>query len=282
MTTKNTLDQDKSTSPWHRWLWIVAAAGGFFIHAGTAVLRLRNFFPVPILLDFSAFYAAAAAVSHRLSPYGLSSDWLVTLRAERTIPVVPPPIYNPPLWPWMLQPLSVLPFPTAAWLWLLGNSALLVCIAVFATQVFTPGYPEQTSVRRDLPRWATILFVYVLIVTFGPVFLDLSLGQTSILLLVMCMTVAPYLCQTVHWHKASVLALAITLASVTKLYPAVWLAVFPLLRRWKIVILTGQAAAGFLQGLSIHIYSGLTFVLQYRLRAGRVIRTLQQLHCNFR
>src|SRR5512136_2203736 len=98
--------------PW--WLWLAVAGAGLVIHVGTALLRISTFFPYPKLLDFSGFYASAWAIRQGLSPYNLTSAWLQALQVERTVPLTPPPIFNPPFWPWLLQPLTWFSFPVAA------------------------------------------------------------------------------------------------------------------------------------------------------------------------
>jgi len=170
------------------WLCLLAVGLGIIAHFGTVLLRLRAFFPSPVLVDFSAFYASAAALRQGLSPYRLPADWLAELQTKMRIPGHPPVIYNPPLWPWLLQPLATLRFPTAAWVWLLCNLGLVLCVACITYKHLTAAQhhiqPGATSLGRiDLPistlsPIAGILVLFVLICTFGPVFLDLSIGQT--------------------------------------------------------------------------------------------------------
>ena len=224
------------------------------MHFGTAVMRWRAFIPTPALVDFSAFYASAAAIRQGLSPYGLSADWLKALQTEMLIPGRPPVIYNPPLWPWLLQPLSALRYPSAAWLWLLCNLGLLLWVALttyknMAVSIHSPS-------RHILPFWtahplAQVIFFCAIIITFGPVFLDLSIGQTSVLLLVMCLTIGRQLRSRDSWRTSLITALAVALAAVAKLYPAIWLASLVMMRRWKhflvsLVVTAAALSAGFI------------------------------------
>jgi alpha-1,2-mannosyltransferase len=237
------------------WLWAAIGAAGLVIHAGTALLRLSTFFPTPKLLDFAGFYASAWAIRQGLSPYNLPPDWLQNLQAAQAIPLTPPPIYNPPFWPWLLQPLTWFGFPVAAFIWLALNLALLVWITI--TLADMAGY-HRLPVR---------VLLFFLVLTFGPVFLDLTLGQTSVVLLVTVLAIGLSLARRTSgetgipssrlgkdgaaypssvrraWtsgrRSASALtvALAGALAVGVKLFPVTWLAALPFLRRWRELIL---------------------------------------------
>ncbi len=141
----------------------------------------------------------------------------------------PPVTYNPPIWSWLLQPLTVLDFPAAAFVWLALDLALIAWSAHILAHV--AGYDG----------WRGKGIVFLLTLTFGPVFLDLTLGQTSILLLAASLTVG----QTVRLRtKNSLVAgtLAQGLAVGAKLFPAVWLGALLLLRRWRLFVLATLAA----------------------------------------
>jgi alpha-1,2-mannosyltransferase len=209
----------------HRLLVLLALAG-LVLHGGTAVLRVGTFVPYPRLRDFAGFYASAWAMRQGASPYGLSEEHLTTVRAERHIPFRPPAIYNPPTWPWLLHPLTVLPFPAAAWLWLLLNLGLLAGVAYALSRM--AGYDG----------WLAPAVVFGLGVTFGPTFLDLTLGQTSVVLLAAAVAVGRSLRGTAR--RAG--ALAEGVATVAKLFPLLWLAAPALSRRWKALLLGALAA----------------------------------------
>lgn len=202
------------------WLWVAVAGAGLAIHAGTAALRLTTFFPVPRVLDFSAFYASAWAIRLGMSPYNLPPDWLVALQSSQSIPFLPPPIYNPPFWPWLLVPLTWFSFPVAAWIWLVLNLGLLFVSAI---------------VLADLAghrSWGARCLVFILIVTFGPTFLDLTLGQTSVLLMAAALAIGRCTSSKRRW-AGPVAAGAAALAVGSKLFPLIWIPAWPVLRRWS-------------------------------------------------
>ncbi len=212
-----------------RWLWGILGGAGALIHFGTAFLRLNAFFPYPRLLDFAAFYAGAWAVRLGISPYGLSPEFLESLQAKSGLLMRPPVTYNPPIWSWLLQPLTFLDFPAAAFAWLALDLALIAWSALILAHV--AGYDG----------WRERGLVFLLTLTFGPVFLDLTLGQTSILLLAASLTVG----QAVRLRtKDSLFAgtLAQGLAVGAKLFPSVWIGALLLLRRWRLFVLATLAA----------------------------------------
>ena len=232
------------------WPWLAIAGAGLVIHAGTAVLRLSTFFPSPKLFDWSGFYASAWAIRQGLSPYNLPPDWLQNLQAAQAIPFTPPVIFNPPFWPWLLLPLTWFSYPVAASIWLAFNLALLVW---------------ATLALADLAGWhgrAVRVALFFLVLTFGPVFLDLTLGQTSVVLLAAAMAIGRSLSRYRSgetcpekgvWRTSSsrrkvgpalVVALAGGLAVGVKLFPLTWLAGLPFLRRWRELILAALVIVG--------------------------------------
>lgn len=213
------------------WLWVAVGTAGLVIHAGTAVLRLTTFFPVPRLLDFSAFYASAWAIRLGISPYNLPTDWLTALQSSQSIPFLPPPIYNPPFWPWLLVPLTWFSFPVAAWIWLVLNLGLLFISAIALADL--AGYRG----------WGARCLILVLIVTFGPTFLDLTLGQTSVILMAAALTIGR--CMSSRHRLAGLAAAgAAALAVGCKLFPLVWIPAWPVLRRWSNTLLAVTLVLG--------------------------------------
>ena len=204
--------------------WRGIALLALAIHGGTALLRLDTFWPYPKLVDFGAFYAAAAAMRQGLSPYFPDAAFVDALRAASGMPFHPPPVFNPPPWPFLLQPLTLLPFPGAAWAWLLLQLAILAwCGRRLAELAGIDG----------IGRWA----VLAVTVTFGPVFLDLSLGQTSTVLLLAALVIGRSLStpgrQTLFRGAAGQ-----ALAVAAKLYPAFWTGALVLRRRWRTLALS--------------------------------------------
>lgn len=211
------------------WFWLALAGAGFVIHAGTALLRLGTFFPSPKLLDFAGFYASAWAIRLGLSPYNLPPEWLQGLQVKQAIPLTPPVIFNPPFWPWLLQPLTWFSYPVAASLWLALNLILLTWATIALAEM--AGYRS----------WWVRVPLFFLVLTFGPVFLDLTLGQTSVILLVMALAIGWSLSAYPSVQRISraplVTALAGALAVGVKLFPLIWLAALPLVRRWRELVL---------------------------------------------
>jgi hypothetical protein len=241
------------------WPWLAIAGAGFVAHVGTALLRLSTFFPSPKLLDFAGFYASAWAIRQGLSPYNLSPKWLQSLQTAQNIPLTPPVIFNPPFWPWLLQPLTSFSFPVAASIWLLLNLALLAWATIALADIAgygrlprTPGpkrgaeYQERGTEYQAARRssWEIWVLLFFLVLTFGPVFLDLTLGQTSVVLLATALAIGRSLSRqqsdgaaTAPRHQSLVVAIAGGLAVGAKLFPLTWLAALPFLRRWRELIL---------------------------------------------
>ncbi len=217
------------------------------IHLGTAVLRLDTFWPYPRLLDFAAFYAGAWALRHGLSPYPWPQGLGERLAAEASLDLsLGLPILNSfPLWPWLLQPLTLLPFPQAAWLWLLFHLLLLAWAS------------------RELARWARVPpgwprgILYGLVLTFGPVTLNLTLGQTGPFLLVLALLLLRGM-DRMGRSQAVSSGVLWGVGVATKLFPLLWLPGLALLRRgWVLrTALVGLAGAALLHGL---LLPGLTW-----------------------
>lgn len=208
-----------------RWLWGIVGAIGALIHFGTAFLRLSTFFPYPKLMDFGAFYAGAWAMRLGLSPYVWSPEFLETLRVETGLLARPPIPHNPPIWLWLLQPLTFFSFPVATAVWLLLVLAVVACSAIALAQL--AGYQE----------WRHRRMVFLLVLTFGPMFLDLSLGQNSFFLLAVALVIGQALRTGAEDSPLSA-ALAGGLAVGAKLFPLIWLGALPLLRRHRLFIST--------------------------------------------
>jgi hypothetical protein len=194
------------------------------IHLGTALLRLETFFPYPKLMDFAAFYAGAWAVRLGVSPYEWSAELLERLRAETGLSIYPPTHHSPPLWAWLLQPLTFFAFPTAAIIWLLLLLAFIIWSAMALAQL--AGY-------KGWKEKAVILF---LAVTFGPVFLNLTLGQNGVFLLVAALIIGQAL-RVRTWITSLLAALAWVPAVGAKLSPLIWIGALPLLQRWRLFVL---------------------------------------------
>jgi alpha-1,2-mannosyltransferase len=212
---------------WEHWKTAVVLSLGAAIHVGTAALRLGDVVHPARMKDFAGVYTAAWAMRHGLSPYAPPpADMLETLRVEQQLAVAPSPMLATPLWPWLFQPLTVMSFPLAAWLWLVGLLVLVGWSAIRLARI------AGCTARRDAMAAA------LLVVTFGPVVLSLTLGQSSPLLLVAALAVG----RALHRGRLSGSALALWgLGVAAKLFPVLWAVALPLLRHARAVV--GLAAA---------------------------------------
>ncbi len=196
-----------------RWGLLIIGLG---LHGGTALLRLSTFWPYPRLVDFAAFYAAAWAWRAGFSPYALPEPWLTELMRTQGIPFRPPPIYNPPWLVLLLQPLTWLPFPAAAWVWLgLNLSLALVC----------------AHLLRRLAGIRSAVLAALLVLSYGPLFLDMSIGQVSVLLL-LC---ALLWLRGAEEERLAGAASGLALATGVKVFPLYWLGAALLSRRWRVL-----------------------------------------------
>jgi alpha-1,2-mannosyltransferase len=215
-----------------RWFRILLLCA-IVIHAGTALLRIDSFLPHPQMQDFAGYYSRAWRMRHDVELPDRAPKLLARLRAEAGLDLKPARTFGPPLWPWLLQPLTMLRYPVAAWLWFVS----LLAMIAWASQEL-----------RLLARWqGSRLIAFLLVLTFGPDFLALTLGQNSLVILCAALLVGRALRRNTYGASA-VAATAWTLAAAAKLYPLAWLFPTILLRRWKLVVLAGS---GILIGFSL-------------------------------
>lgn len=206
-----------------RWLVAILGGAGLLVHFGTAVLRLNSLLPDPALSDFGAFYAGAWAFRLGTSPYLWAPDYLPMLRDQAGLFVEPAPPISPPLWLWLIRPLTHLTFTAAARVWL---GVLVVLIAWSTLHLARIARLSDTRSR---------VLLFVLVLTFGPVFLTLSLGQNSLFLLIAVLIVG----DTVRRYREAFhipAVLATTVAVGAKVIPLIWLAALVLLDRWRLAV----------------------------------------------
>lgn len=198
--------------PW--WAWVLAGSAAM-IHLGTAILRLNTFFPSPQLVDFAAFYAGAWGLRLGVSPFVFSP----ALLAEAGLSFTPPTPFNPPFWYIPLLPLTWVSYPFAAWIWVWVNLTVLVWsshrLALLA------GYHTKTAK----------FLILGIVISFGPVFLDLTLGQVSTLLLGAALLTGTCLSASAISTKA-IAGIASMTAAMIKVYPLIWVGIFPFLQSW--------------------------------------------------
>ncbi len=204
------------------WAWLGCFVGASAIHVGTALLRLDSFFPVLQALDFSSYYAGAWSVRLHESPYYWSESLLKFLAETQNLVQTPPVHNSPPLWPMLLQPLTALSFPTAATLWL--SILLLIAGICHVLLLRTAGYAD----------WKVILVMLPFTVTFGPLFLNLTLGQNGLFLLPAALLLGEVLRQKrpISFELLSVAAWVVAVGA--KVYPLLWIGCLPLVKRWRL------------------------------------------------
>ncbi|MBI1818576.1 MAG: DUF2029 domain-containing protein [Deltaproteobacteria bacterium] len=198
------------------------AAVGVIIHVATAMLRLDAFWPYPKQLDFVCDYVGAWAIRVGVSPYQPPPEFLATLRANTALALDLPFLASAPIVPWLVQPFTFVNYPAAATAWLLLSLGLTAWSA-----------RELARIADTKHTWA----VFVLVLTFGPVFLTLTLGQNSLFLLVAVLAVAQAL--KTPTPRATMRAALLFVPPVGfKLFPLLWLGALPLLQRWRLLLST--------------------------------------------
>jgi hypothetical protein len=206
-----------------RVFWAIVALCAGSVHLGTAVLRMNSFIPTVQALDFSSYYAAAWSLRLGMSPYALSPELLDFLEKTQNLSHTPPTCASSPLWVWLMQPMTTLAFPSAAAVWLL----LSLIIATFCHILLadTAGYRSWKIVCATLP----------ITLSFGPLFLNLTLGQNALVLLLCALVMAEALQKQRSRHKTLWFPVWI-LAIAAKIFPILWLGCLPFLKRWRMVL----------------------------------------------
>jgi hypothetical protein len=122
----------------------------------------------------------------------------------------------------MFAPFTWVSYPAASWLWL-GVQLLVVgwCSVALAEIAGLRG-------RRDR------VLAFGAVVTFGPVVLNLTLGQNGLVLLLAALCLGLAMRRESPTHTVAAGA-AWVVAILGKLYPAVWLGAAVLTRRWRLV-----------------------------------------------
>ena len=77
-----------------RWLLVLTLASiGAITNFGTAILRLDRLLPIPKVIDFASYYAAAWAYRLNSSPYPLDPDLIASLTTGQGL-YLDVPIYH--------------------------------------------------------------------------------------------------------------------------------------------------------------------------------------------
>ncbi|HEX8035325.1 MAG TPA: glycosyltransferase family 87 protein [Ktedonobacterales bacterium] len=204
--------------------------------------------------DFSTYYAAAAALRADLHANIYDEQVLARIGADAHVLVNPPlPYTYPPLFAILLSPFTFLSFRVLSRVWLLANAALWLGLALlFANEIrillgttlasVTPTdgattHGKGASLRawlaqllRDDPAPLVALAASALLcLSFAPAAQTLALGQIDFIVLAP-LALVPWL--TRHGHERWV-GVAIALAAMLKLTPALLIGYLLLRRRWQ-------------------------------------------------
>ncbi|MDQ4077445.1 MAG: glycosyltransferase 87 family protein [Chloroflexota bacterium] len=114
----------------------------------------------------------------------------------------------------------MLPFPSAATLWLF----LLLLLAVYShvLMIRIAGYND----------WKTVALTLPVTLTFGPLFLNVTLGQNGIVLLLSALLLGEILRGGSKGFQISAVAMWVV-AVAAKVYPVLWVGSLLLARRWR-------------------------------------------------
>jgi hypothetical protein len=243
--------------PW--WLWASLLGVGAVSNFGTAILRVSSILPTPKPLDFASYYVGAWAMRQGVSPYYWPANLLQSVSQEHGLTLAPSPPGSPPAWVWMSQVFTHFSFPVAAWLWL----ALAAVVLVWSTRLLVrvAGYSGWKATALLLP----------FTVSFGPTFLNLTLGQNGLLILLAALLVGRHL--AVQRPRTLVAAVVWTVAVAAKIYPVLWAASLPFLKRWRLLVsATLVCAALFTVAAWLHPEANRAYWSSYLSERGEKLR----------
>ncbi len=210
-------------------IWTLVAIG-LVTNLGTAALRINRIFPLPKIVDFASYYSYALALRMGESIYPLSEDFISRVQLDKALYLPVPVLHSPPLWIALIIPLTYLRFPTAAWIWM---SILAACMLGSTYIILEIAHPEFRSapLSKRIRLW---LAGALIVITFGPCFLSLTLGQNSILIMIACLGIGRWLGS--NGRNILKPALLCAIAVSAKIYPLIWVGFFAAIRMWKLVV----------------------------------------------
>jgi hypothetical protein len=203
----------------------VFAGLGALIHLGSAMLRVDTFLWSPKLLDFGSYYVGAWSFRMGISPYENAGGLVRQLRLTEGLSVLPDFPISPPLWLALMEPFTWVSFPVAAWLWVL----ILLTVILLSVRSLR----EITGRGQAVGFWVA----FPLVLTFGPVFLNLTLGQNALFLL-SAILYAGRMLKPIQGFPGLPGVAMLFMAIAAKLFPALWLGVLFVLRKRKYCIIT--------------------------------------------
>lgn len=217
--------------------------------------------------DFSTYYAAAAALRGDLHANIYDAHVLARVGADAHVLVNPPlPYTYPPLFAILLSPFTFLSFRVLSRVWFLANAALWLGLTLLIAHEIrillgttlasaTPAHgrrggslPAHLSrlVRDDPAPLVAGAAAAILCLSFAPAVQTLALGQIDFIVLAP-LALVPWL--TRHGHERWT-GVAIALAAMLKLTPALLIGYLLLRRRWQAALsaLIALAALAILSG----------------------------------
>jgi alpha-1,2-mannosyltransferase len=204
------------------WLWrvgIVLVLAGIIANFGTAALRLPDLIP-PTPVDGASYYIGAWAMRLGKSPFVWTPEMLRYAEEEQGVNVPATPPASPPLWVWLYQALTPFQFSAAMWVWLL----IQLAVAYWATHLLVRVAGGS--------GWKQTLVLFPFTVSFGPTFLNLTIGQNGLFVLLGALLIGRYLRK--ECGHAVIAVTAWLIGTAAKIYPVVWIVMLPFARKWRL------------------------------------------------
>ncbi len=205
--------------------------GILFLVSAVRFLEIVNLFGRNVLqMDFSAYYTAGQALNYGLSPYlnNLSNqpplwDGIAHFRFSRFL--------YPPLAAVLFQPLALLPYASAKFVWMAINLACLIVSLYLTARVFPLGSAGQ------------VFLVGIVVCLNYPLEAYLDRGQIDLVTLMLI--TAAILFMLKHSRSGDIgSGILLALATLLKLYCIFFLPFLLLKRRWQVLI--GYVIGGLL------------------------------------
>jgi alpha-1,2-mannosyltransferase len=215
----------------HRRIAVVAAGSSLALAVG--YLGALYFFLIrgrQSSLDFSTYYLWSFALLHNINPY----RWNALVLLRKSLGVGGMHCNYPPPFLLLIRPLARLDLTTAFHVWSALDFMLLALGALMLTA------------RTELKRYRLVVLAGILL--YGPVTDNLYWGQVQMLLLVLLLM----LFRDERGDGGALGSVALGVATLVKIYPAVLLGHFLLTRRWRFVAQTlSVVLAGEVLGLYV-------------------------------
>lgn len=204
---------------------------------GALIVNVHRFGQESLQMDFAAFYTAGEALNHNLSPYVNYAfydppiwDGICFFKHSRFL--------YPPLAAVLFQPMALLPYRTAKYLWMVANLICVGCsLYVTVRALHIPGHIE----------WQMGLAVFA--TTFYPLMTLLERGQVDGITLFL-ITLATKLIIENKLGARIVSGVLWALATILKLHCAFIVPFFFIRKRWTTII---GYAIGVLSALTISL-----------------------------